>query len=170
MLCENCKQNEASVHTVTIINGEKQEHHLCNTCAKGVSVQFSLPSLINLLSSFQSMPQQAEVETCQCGNSFLKFQQTGLLGCPQCYDSYRQLLLPVIKRVQGGRIRHVGRRPAQFVSAQTAPAKVTESSCKPVDECARLREELKQAVREEQYERAAELRDRLRLMEGGIPS
>lgn len=167
MLCENCNQNEASVHTVTIINGEKQEHHLCSHCAKGVSVQFSLPSLIHLLSGFQPAPQEAEEEICSCQNEFSKFQKTGLLGCPACYDTHRQLLLPVIKRAQGGRIRHVGRRPAKFAQAFSSNTGA-EDTCRPADECARLREELKQAVHEEQYERAAELRDRLRTMEGGI--
>ncbi len=166
MLCDNCKQNQASVHTVTIINGEKQEHYLCADCAKGA--QFSLPSLMDILSGFHSAQQQVSECTCACGNGFSTFQQTGLLGCPECYTTYRNLLIPVIKRAQGGKLRHVGRRPQQETVQKAAEQKTAvKAEEKPVDEKGRLREELKAAIKEERYERAAELRDRLRSLEGG---
>lgn len=164
MLCDNCKHNQASVHTVTIINGVKQEHYLCSECAKGA--QFSLPSLMDLLYGVQpSGLAQAEDTVCSCGNSLLKFQKTGLLGCPECYTTFRGALLGVIKRAQGGKLRHVGRSPAQEAGAMAQ--KKAPKPCSPQDECARLKEELKAAVAEERYERAAELRDRLRALEGG---
>ena len=34
MLCERCHKNEAAVHTVQVINGEKTEHYYCEACAK----------------------------------------------------------------------------------------------------------------------------------------
>ena len=34
MLCENCHQNEASIHYTEIINGVKKEHHICMDCAR----------------------------------------------------------------------------------------------------------------------------------------
>lgn len=168
MLCENCHKNQASVHTVAIIDGKKQEHYLCSECAKK-GVQYSLPSLMNLLSGLGAM-QQPEVDTCGCCSSFPKFQKTGLLGCPGCYTAYRELLLPVIKRAQGGRSRHVGRRPVEYDEILREAAKVTEHvdpRLTKEEECLRLRKELNDAVKEELYERAAELRDRLRSLEGG---
>lgn len=33
MLCDNCKQNEATVHMTRVVNGKKTERHLCNVCA-----------------------------------------------------------------------------------------------------------------------------------------
>ncbi|MDR1619376.1 MAG: hypothetical protein LBS18_01740, partial [Clostridiales bacterium] len=112
MLCENCGKNEANVHTVSIVNGEKQERHLCGKCAG--EAQLGMPSLINLLSGFQMLPVQNTGAVCACGNSFAQFQKTGLLGCPDCYTTYNQLLMPVIKGAQGGRARHAGRRPAEY--------------------------------------------------------
>lgn len=161
MICDNCKINQAGVHTVTIINGVKQEHYLCPECAK--SAQFSLPSIMDLLSGVQAVPLKAELAACSCGNSFARFQKTGLLGCPACYKTFEAALTPVIKRAQGGKIRHVGRRP-QMIHQQAGEA---AAPCGPKSECERLREELKKAVAEERYERAAELRDRLRALEGG---
>ena len=34
MLCEKCKKNEANFHITRIINGVKEEQHLCEICAK----------------------------------------------------------------------------------------------------------------------------------------
>ncbi len=166
MLCDNCKVNQAGVHTVTIINGIKQEHYLCPECAK--SAQFSLPSIMDLLSGVQVAPQQTELPACSCGNSFVRFQKTGLLGCPECYKTFEGALTPVIKRAQGGKIRHVGRKPQLVQQEEVQQESVEEAApCGPKTECARLREELKKAILEERYERAAELRDRLRALEGG---
>jgi len=164
MLCENCKHNQASVHTVTIINGVKQEHYLCSECAMGA--QFSLPTLMDLLYGAQTSGLQQSEDICSCGNSLIKFQKTGLLGCPECYTTYRSALLPVIKRAQGGRLRHVGRKPQQEEGREQAASRKPAPNG-PQDECSRLKEELKAAVAEERYERAAELRDRLRALEGG---
>ncbi|HWR22968.1 MAG TPA: UvrB/UvrC motif-containing protein [Feifaniaceae bacterium] len=164
MLCDNCKINQAGVHTVTIINGLKQERYLCAECAK--SAQFSLPSIMDLLSGVQAAPQQAEIPACACGNSFTRFRQTGLLGCPECYKTFEAALTPVIKRAQGGKLRHVGRKPQQLTEKEQEPAAEREAPCGPKSECGRLRGELKKAVAEERYERAAELRDRLRVLEG----
>ena len=33
MLCENCKEREATVHFTEIMNGRVQKHHLCKECA-----------------------------------------------------------------------------------------------------------------------------------------
>lgn len=163
MLCDNCKVNQAGVHTVTIINGVKQEHYLCPECA--TSAQFSLPSIMDLLSGIHAAPPQVQVPTCICGMSFGRFQKTGLVGCPECYKTYESTLTPVIKRAQGGKLRHVGRRPK--VEQEVQAAEEENIPCGPKTECARLREELKLAISEERYERAAELRDRLRTIEGG---
>lgn len=38
MICERCHKNEASVHTVQIINGEKIEHYYCQNCANETGI------------------------------------------------------------------------------------------------------------------------------------
>lgn len=94
--------------------------------------------------------------------------ENGLLGCADCYDTLRDELLPVIKRAQGGRIRHTGRRPEGWIKPQE---KAEETASKPVvheeprmpaDPIETLRAELKAAVEREEYERAAVLRDEIR--------
>lgn len=162
MLCDSCKKNEATVHTVTIINGMKQEHYLCAECAN--AAQFKVPSLFDVLGGFQ--PTYTEQADCGCGQSFATFKKTGLLGCPSCYSNYHDRLMPVIKQMQGGRTHHVGRMPENMHSIpleQTTPASAVEE--KPLSELDRLRQELQAAIKSEKYERAAELRDRIHVLE-----
>ena len=34
MLCNDCGKNEATIHSINYINGEKSELHVCAECAK----------------------------------------------------------------------------------------------------------------------------------------
>ena len=38
MLCEKCSQRPATVHVAEINNGQKQETHLCELCAKEIQI------------------------------------------------------------------------------------------------------------------------------------
>ncbi|MDL2217169.1 UvrB/UvrC motif-containing protein [Christensenellaceae bacterium OttesenSCG-928-M15] len=174
MLCDKCKQNQATVHTVSVVNGVKQEQYLCTECANNMEV--NIPSLMEILSGFQYAPRTEQLPACECGMTLCAFQKAGLVGCAKCYDTFRRQLSPVIKRAQGGRTVHVGRRPnissGAPEGASTSPeqAACPSTGKKEVDECVRLQEELKSAVQEERYERAAELRDRIRELKGGASS
>ncbi len=162
MLCESCKHNEATVHTMTIVNGVKEEHYLCPECAN--AAQFKLPSLMDMLGGFATIPQIPAKDVCGCGKSLSAFNQSGLLGCADCYTAYPAAIRSIIKRVQGGKTRHVGRTPENFVPAAAART-VPVHDAPQISELDRLRNELKEAVSQEKYERAAELRDRIRTLE-----
>lgn len=155
MLCDSCKQNEAVVHRIVVINGKKHEQHLCAQCAKAAgSLTFKLPSFAELMNvPFQREADEDEA-ACECGMTLSRFRETGLLGCPKCYDTFREELGPVIERSQGGRRQHMGVRPAFGAPAQEA------------SELEKLKEALRQAVESEDYEQAAGLRDQIRAMEG----
>lgn len=152
MLCDSCKQNEAVIHRVMVINGQKHERHLCAQCAQAAgSLSFKLPTFAELMNvSFQSAAQE-EKAACQCGMTLPRFRETGLLGCPQCYETFRPELMSIIERSQGGRRQHMGVRPVLAAQAQSGLEK--------------LREELRWAVEKEDYEQAARLRDEIRAME-----
>lgn len=154
MLCDSCKQNEAVVHRIVVINGKKHEQHLCAQCAKAAgSLSFKLPSFAELMNvPFQGQA-DADEAACACGMTLSRFRETGLLGCPKCYATFQEELEPVIERSQGGRRQHMGVRPAFGASAQEASA------------LEKLKEALRKAVEGEDYERAASLRDQIRAME-----
>lgn len=157
MKCDNCEK-PAVVHEVTVKNGVKAEVHLCQDCAREAGV--SMPShqpLNQLLTHFvisqtSKAKARARKKTCpSCGLSFGRFRQGGTLGCPDCYEAFTEQLAPLIERAQNGATHHRGKTPRRAGASVDRQVQVQQ-----------LIKELDQAVAAEQYERAAELRDRLR--------
>lgn len=176
MLCENCGQRQATVHQAVVVNGQKQESHLCEVCAqeKGFGMMippnFSFPNLSiqQLLSSFLGQEpfngaggnvvtrRQAEPQCRNCGMTYSEFADTGRLGCAQCYDDLEQHLTPLIKRIHGT-MEHSGKAP-----------KRTGGVLRKRRELAALKQQLNSAIHAEQYEEAARIRDAIRTMESQI--
>ena len=160
MLCELCKQTQATVHLTEIINDQMTELHLCEACAnqKGAQVEshFGLADLLSGLADY-SKPQESEeavVKACPtCGMTYDDFRKVGRLGCAECYHTFRRSLGSLLKRIHGSPV-HVGKSPARLVK----PAKA-----KP--ELAELKRKLERAIEEEAFEEAARLRDAVRRME-----
>ncbi|NJD01912.1 MAG: hypothetical protein FIA99_04790 [Ruminiclostridium sp.] len=169
MLCQQCNKRPANVHLTKIVNGSKVEMLLCDQCARGKS-QLGFggfgPSLnINdFLSGFiglshidihaEHVPKEACCEVC--GMGFGDFGKTGKMGCGNCYSKFGEMLKPVLKRLHGN-YEHTGKAPAGI-------SKVLEVS----REVERLKELLGKAVQNEEYEKAAEIRDRIKAVEGGL--
>ena len=88
-----------------------------------------------------------------CGIKFVDFRNTGRLGCPHDYQEFREELLPLLENIHG-ETRHCGKTPRRLPQN-----KQTQS------ELIQLRNRLKQAITKEDYEEAARLRDRIRILE-----
>jgi protein arginine kinase activator len=157
MKCDLCDRM-AVVHEVVLKNGAKREIHLCEQHARQAGVAAPQP-LHQILTQFvvQHRPAQVKVEqrACPtCGLNFNQFRQHALLGCPDCYAAFERQLSLLIERTQNGGTRHLGRTPRR--GGDRATAQVRRQ---------RLIKELDEAVAAEQYERAAQLRDRLKSLE-----
>jgi protein arginine kinase activator len=163
MKCDRCGQRPATIHHTVIVNGQKQESHLCEVCFQqtGAAAEFSFPNLSiqNLLASFlgQEMPGKlvapAEPQCKSCGMTYSQFAETGRLGCAQCYDELEPHLIPLIKRIHGT-VTHGGKAPRR-----------TGGLARKKRDLATLRHQLQMAVQNEQYEEAARLRDAIRQLE-----
>lgn len=164
MLCQNCKTQTATIHLTEITDGHRVETHLCQACAQkqGLAIQAQIP-LNELLSTLLNVPPEAagplqnpeEQKTCpRCGMTLQRFSKETLLGCPQDYDVFEKHLLPLIVRTQNGRSEHTGKIPASAGQAQERQLRL-----------AQLRRQLEEAVRREQYETAARLRDEIRKLQ-----
>ena len=185
MKCDRC-DNDATVHEVTVRNGVKVEKHLCEACAAGEGIGGA--SLGELLTKF--MTQDAEVgakpkhvhkpraAACQgCGFTFDQFRQSGLLGCPACYKTFEALLTPLIEGAHEGATQHTGKIPKRI--AARAAGREDEAATEAALARAQLRErqerlkilqrQLEEAVRSEQYELAARLRDQIRKIDVVAP-
>jgi protein arginine kinase activator len=156
--CDNCGK-PATVHLTEIVDGQKNEKHLCEDCAasEGITIKANLP-ISQLLEDFilQTASKEGATEAkCEvCGLTFAEFRQRGVLGCPNDYEAFEQALRPILQRAQGGAEQHIGRVPRR---AGTTQHKQTEAL--------RLRAQLKAAVAAEDYEQAARLRDQIRELE-----
>ncbi len=165
MKCDQC-DNEATVHEVTITNGIKGERHLCERCAGVTGVPPSVMPIAQAIKQVVASHARAALKpgTCPvCGLSFAEFKQHGLLGCPDCYAAFEASLAPLLERAHEGGVAHTGKRPPHM--SDTAPDPAPESAAhERLERLHRIRRELELAVRAEQYERAAKLRDELRTL------
>jgi protein arginine kinase activator len=162
MLCENCRENDAVVNLTTINNNVVTQQHLCEKCAaaKGVETSGTLskhPLLGEILNEVQkaSLGAGDDARACHfCGATTRDFRATGRLGCARCYTAFEKHLRELLRKLHGNS-RHVGR-------TYEPP---TPELLDRVGSVAQLRERLRRAIDTEQFELAAELRDRLRGVE-----
>ncbi|MBM4188157.1 MAG: hypothetical protein FJ206_12705 [Gemmatimonadetes bacterium] len=159
--CSHCGEAESVIELTQIESGEVNKIPLCAKCAAEKGIQTSgagadtpLGGLLAALAAAggQSGPNsQGVAEVCPgCGAGLDDFRQTGRLGCEQCYQTFAEPLRELLRRVHGADHHH-GRGPAGTVPGADGADSI------PV-----LKERLRQAIAAEQFERAAEIRDRLR--------
>lgn len=158
ILCQRCGKRPATVRIGQIVNGQKSERFLCESCAQEEgSFPWVLPPPItvqHVLGGLVAHPAPSRGPTCPvCGFAYPQFASTGRLGCPACYQSFREGLAPLIRRVQAGSGHH-GKVPARTGGALRKKRELEE-----------LQAALQTAVAREEFERAAELRDRIRALE-----
>lgn len=168
MLCEICKEKEATLHLTKIVNGVKEERHICEDCAKkekginiindlNISPSFSfqniLSGFLDYMNSSTSSNISNEIVCENCGKTYREFKESGLLGCENCYSVFKSSVLPIIKRVQLS-TEHCGKIPVKsgkYIIKQK--------------EIIKLKEELQKAIAIEEYEKAAEIRDKIKELE-----
>jgi len=165
MICEKCQKRPAAVHVTKIINGKKTETNLCDICAQEDSAAFGEPKwmLHNIFADLfnqpvagsPSIPQKREgtVRCEHCGFTDAQFAQVGKLGCPKCYEVFENKLEPVLRRIHGNP-GHTGKIPKRTGGTIGLRKQIEE-----------LKLELKAAVGREEYEKAAEIRDKIRSLE-----
>ena len=157
MLCDSCGENEASLHFTKIVNGEKEERHLCESCA-GNDVEFDISSPFSMHKLFTGIidglqgdiKQNNDLKCDNCGLSYIEFKNTGKLGCSKCYGAFKDKLPALIDGLQGSRV-HRGKIP-----------KSSSEEIKIEIEIRNLQDKLDMAVSNEEYEKAAEIRDEIR--------
>ena len=157
MLCCICKEKEATVHLTQIAGDKMQKLDLCEGCAKSKGVNdptgFSLADLLLGLGASQEIEQAAggaELKCPACGFTQADFKKAGRLGCPDCYRTFAEALEGLLKTMHKG-TRHVGKVPEALRQSRDIN-----------DRLAALEKSLSKAVLEEDFERAAQLRDEIK--------
>lgn len=178
MTCQRCGKREATVHLVDMIDGKRSVRWLCTTCAGGSSEggdedssfglggnadgadsdgdSYSLASFLGEM--FEPAPdgQPPEPSVCpDCGYSFADFRGTNRLGCPKCYEAFREPLLSILSHLHR-HVSHLGKVPS-----------IGKDGARPGAELIRARIALEKAIAGEDFESAARLRDEIQQLESG---
>ena len=159
MMCDNCGKNPATTHLKTVVNGVVHENHLCSYCAANQGYgNIGKLSLTNMLASMfgESISSGKPIsKRCECcGASFSDIAQSGRVGCSECYNTFRQELMPSLNRLHGKAV-HIGNAPYEQKPEETVQDKIKK-----------LKAQLSDAIKAEEFENAAKLRDEISALEG----
>ncbi|MCE9638494.1 MAG: UvrB/UvrC motif-containing protein [Planctomycetes bacterium] len=178
MKCQSCQTRAATVHFTELLDGGLKEMALCEECyaVKKPAGTDELGMLATALGAptaagagtasvgpdatgdAGSAPDDPISTTCShCGLTYAMFRSRGRLGCPLCYEAFRTALEPLLEKIHGGK-SHVGKTPLEGASRDRAAERALVA----------LRRKLQDAIKQENYELAASLRDELRRAEEGI--
>ncbi len=164
MICQNCKMHEATSHFHSVVNGVVRDSYLCSKCASALNNKsFYKDDLFDLLSAFLLNEQNNNdnvIKCKKCGTTFENITKSGRVGCAECYKTFARQLEPALVRIHG-KTSHIGKR-LDAVDAQNNND-FTNSKNK-IDI---LKEELKLAIANEEYEKAAIIRDKIKLENEG---
>jgi protein arginine kinase activator len=173
LVCQECNERPATLHFTKIVNGEKTEVHLCERCAQdkgemfmfegspAFSVNSLLSGLLNLSPAMNQkeaeIPAQEVLQCEKCKMTFQQFINVGRFGCANCYETFKEELTPILKRVHSGNVEHHGKVPERIGGTIHLKKKILG-----------LKSRLQQLIQEEEFEEAAGVRDEIRSLEKEI--
>ena len=164
MLCDNCGQNDASVKYTQIVNGIRKEMNLCYECSNklnlnefGFSVPFSFSNFFeNFLNDYDNsvvlpvVNRQKQLKCDKCNMTYGEFLGSGKLGCSNCYNVFSDKIDYVLDKLHGSN-RYVGK---SFVKKSDSKIDIEN-----------LKSNLEKLIKEENYEEAAIIRDKIKKIE-----
>jgi len=162
MICDVCGANIATVHVEKMVDNQKTAHNLCASCAAGFDMQLDFNAIFK---SFLGAALSGGVKTdeirlrCKsCGLEFSRFQKLGRFGCADCYKYFEPQTFSVLKNIHGAD-KHTGKLPRKLEAGIKYTRTIEQLKC-----------DLQNAVKTENYEEAARLRDIMRGMsrEGSV--
>lgn len=166
MLCDICKKKEAVIHIQEISPEGKKTINLCNECAekhqqKDPLLNFGNISFFDVLENIKNisadiMKQKKSVDkspVCpKCGWDLSKMEDNnGLLGCVECYKVFSSVVDNAVENIHHSHV-HAGKRPSGAIQE---PLELK------LEKIRKLEHDLQSAVANEEYERAAVLRDEI---------
>ncbi|HEV8264275.1 MAG TPA: UvrB/UvrC motif-containing protein [Gemmatimonadales bacterium] len=175
MLCDSCKERDAVINLTQVEHDSKVTLHLCEQCAQEKGVETGGTVLKSPLGSFLGalgkgggggsgalVPTPSDGVRCPaCGSTLRDFRDSGRLGCDQCYVAFDFHLRDLLRRLHGSS-QHVGER---YADGGEAGGGRGGADADPRGQLLDLKAQLRRAVESENFELAAELRDRIRVLE-----
>lgn len=160
MKCECCNHNEATIHLTQVVNGVVKKVHICEECAKkngwDLSSPISITDILLGLGKLQekhSVVSDLDISCPACHMRRSDFEKNGRLGCPVCYETFVGEVASLVNAMHHGS-QHVGKIPARAGRGARREAEI-----------ATLKKRMDEAILQENFEAAAELRDQIRRLQ-----
>ena len=131
-----------------IVNGQKSTLNICSACASGESIFDNFGSLLN----FGVRPSAQNAVCPVCNMTLSEFSRKGRAGCGECYRTFRTHASAMLRKIHGSAKHVTGEEQVEEKTPEIKPEN-------PVEE---LKQQLKKAIAEENFEQAAVLRDKIR--------
>lgn len=152
MLCERCGVNKAEVHLMRIVNGKRVVDYLCRQCAKEVIPFDEAAKMMKMTLSLEGI-----LDLQEALKDLILPAMTGMsddagveLTCPHCGEVFTWSMFA----------------PSEKKSAEKDPR--AEGVTVPVakkDKFSLLKDEMSAAIKIENYELAAQIRDQIKELE-----
>ncbi len=161
------------MHLTEIVDEQMSEMHLCEECARQKSSQmeqqFGLADLLAGLSDANKPPAAKEGEKSilkcsRCGLLYEDFRKFGRLGCSACYTSFKEHLAGLLRKIHGSN-KYLGKAPLTYHQPPGEAAQETSVALLPSEDLAELKKQLHLAIEAEDFEKAAQIRDKIRVLE-----
>lgn len=175
MLCQKCHMKTATVFISSMINGQETKMYLCNDCANDYPLfnlnfqdPFSIKDIMDKLNIDENTlvneednkllamddasiyKDEEEIICPNCYSTYEEYQETGKFGCSKCYESFENKLSHIFKNRYGYE-EYIGKIPKSANSEKYIS-----------NEIRILKEDLNRAVELEEYEKAADIRDKIK--------
>lgn len=160
MLCQSCNKNNATIHFTKIVNGEVEEKHLCDSCAKeNKDIDFDFPFpfhkiftglLDHHVENEKQEPRFKKINCPKCGLDYKRFMDTGKFGCAYCYEVFKDDIEVLLKNIHG-HSKHEGKIPLK-----------SEEKILQKREIENLKKQLEEHIKIENFEKAAIIRDEIK--------
>lgn len=175
MLCENCHLNEAEVKLTVKSKNGTSEKWVCPVCAQGenpwnqnytshhqyqydIEEAFVVKQILQHLATkhgidFQNVAFQEEKQCPTCHMTLKDIAHVGKFGCAQCYATFKDDIIDIVRRVQGGQYEHVGKTPHSSHQKLAIKKQIEEKS-----------QYLNVLIDEQKFEEAALVRDEIKAL------
>jgi protein arginine kinase activator len=171
MTCDICGKKKATVHLTEIVDEQMSEMHLCEECARQKSAQmeqqFGLADLLAGLSdtsktaASKESDKAAVLKCSRCDLPYEDFRKFGRLGCGECYTSFKEHLAGLLRKIHGSN-KYLGKTPSKHPGSKKAVEPEGATALLSSNTLEDLKQQLQSAIAAEDFEKAAQLRDKIR--------
>jgi protein arginine kinase activator len=150
-----CHKAEAVLHVKHAVDGVIQDMFICSACADAVKTDSGQELVDMIINGFDSVfdndskPGASPRRCPECGMSTVDYEKQHRMGCAMCYEIFADELQPALDEMHGA-LKHIGKCPSREVARS---------------EIEKLMRLLQTAVNNQNFEQAAELRDKIRELE-----